>query len=103
MRRTVVSAVGTVHPVVQSPRQPVDVVLGILHGKPGKENFFDIRDTVCIAVLEKENVRRTGDEDSPTPGQRRRWKLESVGKDCRCLVVAVPVQVLQQLHATRGP
>src|SRR5438876_12263235 len=65
---SVAAAVRAVNPVVESPKQSIHAQLLIALGETREEHAPLVRATVAVGVLEKQNVRRGGDEQAAVPG-----------------------------------
>ena len=97
MAAPVVAAVGGVDPVVDTPGEPVDVVLRVLDREAGEQDVARVGHPVAVRVAQVQDVGRRGHQHAVAPRQNRRRVGQPVGEQRPRLVVAVEVLVHQPL------
>ena len=97
MAAAMVAAVGGVDPVVDAPREAVDVVLGVLDREAGEQDVARVGHPVAIRVAQVQDVGRRGHQHAVPPRQDRCRIRQFVGEERPGLVVAVKVFIDQPL------
>src|SRR5207244_2808650 len=87
---SIAATVRAVNPVVEAPKQSIDAQLLVALGETREQHASFVRATVAVGVLEKQNVRRGGDEDAAIPRHHAAGKRAFVIEDSRALVASVP-------------
>ncbi len=70
-------AVGTMDPIVQSPNQPVDLVLRVVDTKALQYDACQVSLAVTVGILGIENLRRASDQDAFPPGHHASGSTQS--------------------------
>ena len=97
-----IAPIGGIHPVIEAPDQPVNVVLGILYRETGEQRLTDVSDAIVVGISQPQNIWRLGHQHPITPGKHRGGILEVVREHRPGLEIPVQVKILQTLDAPHG-
>ena len=89
------TATGTMHPVVQTPAKTVDSQLLIAFEKAREQCFANIGCPIVVCVFRVDDLRGRRDQHSLTPRHDASWKRNILKQHRGCLILAIAIFIFQ--------
>ncbi len=99
---TAVAAIDAMNAIVKPPAQSVHVAVGHAEREPFQHHFAHVGLAVAVGVLQKNDLRRGGDQHSAAPGGDGSGETQPLGKEDTAVDFPVAIGVLEQTDRATG-
>lgn len=98
----VMTSVGAVHPIVESPPQVIQTELLVALVETFEQDLTLVRHPVVIRIAQIKELGGCRNKDSIAPSENARWEIQVVRKEMTLFVVSVSIAIFQYPDTSTG-